>query len=574
MNASHLQHGGIQTQTLPCSPEFLLIPRAPSFTFCIQRPQSILQLFTNYLLHGPTAVSTRHFTGAKKHCNSTPWPTIFISKAEFSPPLDTSLIAAIVADYVTESSFETSSDEQLQTLRATLQMLAAQAEQDEEYALSDKFSNLHISPQSTADDCSTDYMFTESTTSTSDTSEASSFISALAFLQAIFPQLSADKLLKTLNKVGDIEDVDMENVVEELLTGEYVRELEELGVDGVDAEVQDDDEPWKTAEGKPRVKSKQGKKANKRGITIPIVDIRQRNHAHAQPGPSRLPPPDPWAQLSSVASYLQTLIPSHQSTFFLSHFHSPDYANPGDALRAALFSISRASTSTEESEYALLSSVLDLLQEDEMYKTRNAEQRDRLERDAILALRATQAQPDLASDILRLLLELDTDNLAWGVYHAPVPVQTKNNYSPRPVKLPKGPPSIPQPPLRWKSTIPSNDMNSWMTVPISRRTNVPDTLANSIPAYNASNTIRRARANGKMGELLASKKMEQLGDRSEGHRRRMVELMAQQRDAMREASRAWQKGNSKSRGGEVALFYADRVSWAKQYLCSADIYLC
>ncbi|KAJ3548911.1 hypothetical protein NM688_g5237 [Phlebia brevispora] len=43
------------------------------------------------------------------------------------------------------------------------------------------------------------------------------------------------------------------------------------------------------------------------------------------------------------------------------------------------------------------------------------------------------------------------------------------------------------------------------------------------------------------------------------HRRRAGELMERSKEALMQASRAWQRGNAKTRGGEVALTYAERA---------------
>ena len=39
----------------------------------------------------------------------------------------------------------------------------------------------------------------------------------------------------------------------------------------------------------------------------------------------------------------------------------------------------------------------------------------------------------------------------------------------------------------------------------------------------------------------------------------MTETMRKRDEALREAARMWQRGNSKSRGGEVAFYFAERV---------------
>ncbi|KAH9943824.1 hypothetical protein B0H21DRAFT_747733 [Amylocystis lapponica] len=515
-----------------------------------------------------------------------------ILEAEFSPPLDTSLIAAIVADYVSDSSphASSSSSDEIQTLRAVFAELAAQAEQEllDEDALSEQFSNANISPNSITDETTdshdffSEYTLTSNTptSSTSDSSSQHSFSSPLGFLQAAFPHIPNAKLRSALSVVGDSEDVDMASVVETLLTSEYVRELEERGLDALDdADIPADlSAQWQTVEGKKKKASgitPKSAKKNKRGTTIALADIRQQHHVRPTGTGTRAAAPDPWTQLSSVASYLATLIPTHSASYFQSVFHSPEHTTPAKALRAALSSISPdPDPDPAPGDSMMLFSMFEILSAGPTYVTLNSEERAQLLADAQLALRATHGRPDPALDIVTLLRELDTDStsgeFAWGVYHNLAPVPASPTTPARVLRLPTGPPPV-QPPPRTPSCSPvrstfsrraSESPDAWKTVPQRPSPHGPHPLAEFIPAYSPAGA-RRARGAGNglgkggmgdVGELWRSSM-----DGGGGHVGRARALMDRRREALREAGRAWQKGSSKTRGGEVALFFAERA---------------
>ncbi|KAI1793497.1 hypothetical protein LXA43DRAFT_1001009 [Ganoderma leucocontextum] len=508
-----------------------------------------------------------------------------ILQIEFSPPLDTSLIAAIVADYV--SGNDTKRQDELHQLREVLSNLASEAEKElfdsDERSLSD-FSQLQASSTSLADDTSSsfDYSTTDISgyTSTSSRSDASSqpFSHPLGFLRAAFPQVSISKLKKILaSHGGRIDDLDMEALVEEVLTAEYVRELEERGLDESDSKVMGYEGPWELVERKTKGVPKQ-KRHFKKGTTFTLVDVRQQQHA--RPTPSSSSPhtgvPDPWTQLASVASHLAMLIPSQPVSYFQSIFHSPNYSSPGQALRAALVQISRqvskhSNDELTEEESPLLFSMFEILTTSHMYSDLNVEQRDQLLEDALFALRATGGDPNTALDIVQILVELDADltskEYTWGVYHQKAP-QLKVT-----TKLPSGPPNIPPPPdiPRRSQTLPSPSSlekarpppNGWKTIPAKPSPDGPHPLAGVIRAYTIQSPTKPARkvrgagnGNGKggkgdVGELQMSSKV--------AAAKREWELQEQRRAALREAGKAWQTGHSKNHGGEIAFYFAERA---------------
>ncbi|RPD64185.1 hypothetical protein L226DRAFT_460143 [Lentinus tigrinus ALCF2SS1-7] len=499
-------------------------------------------------------------------------------QAEFSPPLDTSLIAAIVADYV--SGNDAQNDMELIQLREVLSNLAAEAEKElvdaDEQSVA-AFSQLRISPASFADDTSSSYDFSvtdnsgyaSTSSATSDSSGQPPTSSALGFLRAAFPHVPVDKLQNTLATHGENVDVlDMEVLVEEILTSEYVRELEERGLNESESMEMGYEAPWEMVEKKKKGVSKPKKQ---KGTTIRLVDVRQQHHTRPAAAGSRPLPPDPWTQLASVASHMATLIPSHPPSFFQSVFHSPQYPTPAHALRAALNQIARkGSRSTEElseEEGPLLFSMFEVLTTSTMYADLNVEERDQLLEDALFALRATGGNPNTALDVVYLLVELDADfsskEYAWGVYHqqAPQPKAT--------AKLPSGPPPTPPPPNISRHTHmissptkekPSVTPNAWQTVPVKPSVEGPHPLSGVIRAYNSQvPTTQKVKGSGNglgkggkgdVGELPASFK---------SHRTRTWELLEQRRAALREAGKAWQRGHSKNHGGEIAFYFAERA---------------
>ncbi|KAJ3532599.1 hypothetical protein NM688_g7396 [Phlebia brevispora] len=271
-------------------------------------------------------------------------------QAEFSPPLDTSLIAAMVADYLADGSEP--SEEELNSLRQALTELAAQAEKDENSFASQLSRDLQITPSDvttsmdahdvfSSNDQNSPYTATTSRGSTFSDGSVQPFSSPLGFLQTAFPHLPTARLKSALGSSEDAEDVDMEEVVERILATEFVKELEERGLS--DEELPPS-EPWHTVK-KPK---KKGKK--KRGNTITLVDIRQQQHAPpapSTPSMSRGAPLDPWTQVTSLASRLSDLLPSQAPSYFQSLFHSPKYLSPSDALRDGLASMKKEPSSAD-----------------------------------------------------------------------------------------------------------------------------------------------------------------------------------------------------------------------------------
>ncbi|KIP02736.1 hypothetical protein PHLGIDRAFT_32083 [Phlebiopsis gigantea 11061_1 CR5-6] len=485
-----------------------------------------------------TCIATKGQTAPSRQrpYNATARPITFpASAAEFAPPLDTTLIAALVADYVDETAGEPSPT-QIATLRRTLTQLAAQAEQDEDPVVDD-FAQLQLS--GTDDNTSTtDFFSNESsafTTPTSTTSSLStqSFSSPLGFLQAAFPHLPVSRLKSALGSAQDEDEVDMESVVNDILSSEFVKELEERGLED---EASPEGE-WETAQPSKKKKRKAGK-------TVALVDIRQRQHVQTVSA-TRPAASDAWTQLSSVATHLEALLPAQTASYFLSFFHSPSYSTPSDALRAALSSMSASSSSSElqPDETQTLFLLFDVIRESAPYSRLPDIDRERMFDDTQLALCASHGSPDAALDLVFLLYELDAGTVD-AVYHSPVPLSPSTMKSTQAVRLPAHPPNVAPPRLKTRAmTAPALSKpppNAWKTVPVPPK-HGPSPHAQFIPAYNP----RKTAALKKKG--------------SASHKSRASELEGQRREALREASRAWQRGNTQTRGGEVALYFAERA---------------
>lgn len=459
------------------------------------------------------------------------------------------------------------SEDQIKHLRKTLSELAAQAEFHVHDEFTDDLANLRLADATdgSCDASATDFFFSESaaTTNTAITSEfsngAQSLSSPLRFLQTAFPHLPTSRLKSALGGAENMDEIDMESIVESIMASEYVRELEERGEEEGGKTVE---QPWETVPPR-QIAKKQKRKAGK---TITFGDVRQKQLARpvSTPNSPRVAATDAWTQLSSVASHLETLIPYTTAAQFQSVFHSPQYSGPAEALRAALTAIaspalSSAETSPEETQ--MLFGMFDILQESEEYQVLPDVDREQMMSDAQLALRATQQQPDAALDVVWLLREVDGGQVDWGIYHSPAPSSPNTSTNGRPSKytsqLPTGPPPAALPKIKTRlgaQSTPNSPLvpasTAWQTVPIAPR-KTANTHADFIPAYNVNNTgTKNGKGKAKNGVKTGAS----------SHTTRAGELMQRRKEALREASRAWQRGNSSTRGGEVAFYFAERVS--------------
>ncbi|KAI6010861.1 hypothetical protein F5J12DRAFT_822126 [Pisolithus orientalis] len=530
-----------------------------------------------------------------------------VLQSEYCPPLDTSLLAALIADLPPDNNDGISpSPHQVAALRATLKELASQATEQYESELRDELDSAHLSSQcfSTDESCSSPGYYgetAESLTSESSVLSNQSFSSPLGFLQAALPHIPSSKLRRALSEAGstDVSDVDMESIMENILTNEYIRELEERGLDGLDDEdpshLISDDAIWHRMEPRKKVASPStnGNVTKKKNVrnknkTIPLVDIRQRQHI---PSPAReslsTPAPDMWTQVSSISEHLATLLPSNPPNFFQSYFHSPKHTSPVKAVRAALSDIAERmkkpkspTPSPHSGDTLVLFNLLDVICESPTYARLNPPQRSNVYSDVQLALSATQGRGDNSLDIVWLLLELELDgqtgSLAMGVYHLPQPPLSPSSPSAglsSPVSPSKSPIRVTNamsqspPTAKWIPHSPTkaaiSNAPDWQTVasrkppPVNHRRS----LSLCIPSYGDHPSGGTAKVRG-AGNGFGKGGKGDVGELTSGRRnmrRHLTKSWMKENELLREASRAWRSGNAKSRGGEIAQYFAERA---------------
>ncbi|KAG1743093.1 hypothetical protein EDB19DRAFT_585672 [Suillus lakei] len=511
-------------------------------------------------------------------------------RAEF-PQIDTSLLAAIIADHTQDGDNVTRSSDQVETIRDILKVLANQAQEDE-CELDDIMSTTSLT---TPDLC-------DSTTTASESSSSQlSFSSPLGFLQEAFSDVPMKRLKRLLREEcgealeGD-GDVDMERVVEYILNMEHVRDLEERGIDALEptpSPLLNGD--WETVvhtklKPTPTPKLVTPTKKKVKGHTIKIVDMMQTQHAPPSPtqtkgiqkeGMTIGMGVDIWTQVSSLSTHLAALLPPAPPSHFASFFHSPMHATPAHALRAALAALPSTSTSIKHkakqkspikksnqgAETNTLFALLDLLQASPTFATLDAEQRNTLYADARLALSAAQNRPDDALDIVWIFRDLEHPGCQAGIYHLPPPLSGSNsNFTPAGAKLPTGPPPVQPPPAskRKFASSPSSpttqpqSSESWHEVPIrSSRTTQPledQNPTNKRKLRGAGNGLGKG-GKGDVGELPGQGTRGNVAGARHAHARGMLQARIERGELLREAGRAWRG----PLGGEVALYYAQRA---------------
>lgn len=467
--------------------------------------------------------------------------------------------------------------------RAQLSLLATSAAEEQAAAdgLADDLENLKLSSQSSTADTATDRDSLlgitspeSSSNSSSSNGDASSQTSALAFLRASFPNIPVSNLKQRLQSEQAAGDFSMQHLVEDLLSEEYVRDLEERGLsdEAIEA-ISDNTEGWMTVSRVPRKKPLTPKKkaAKGKGRTVVINDVRQQR----QNIPRLLTHSagDPWNQVLSISTYLSSLLPRPQ-TFFASYLHKPEYSTPSDALRAALTTIKDEAAAEGESQSETLLSLLEFIVESPEYDYDNLTpgMQNQLCADIELCLGAAKGSPEDALDVLKLLQELEgDDDHSMGFYHTPATSPRVETIQPRTKAavlrpLPPAGPSLgrmpAQPALPPPSKPASSGTNTWHEVPIRPKAPLVHPLAAHIPAYNTANVPRKKSKR----PPLSANPHNTLGiprsptSRGRGvlgvYRSRIEEARSKHDEALRTASRHWNNGSGKNRGGEIALYYA------------------
>lgn len=460
----------------------------------------------------------------------------------------------------------------------------------------------------------------------------SNISSPLGFLRAAFPHIPVERLRRALTDVGytspsssqdgetdgSAVEFDLVGVIEGLLTNEYLKDLEERGLDALEDEVPyvapatlpAKSPGWEMAQPK-----KKGKK--NKGVKLSLNDVRQQHHIRptAPTGASSsrtAPAPDPWTQLSSLSSHLSSLVPSHQPSFFQSFFHkqglasdSSALATPATAIRTALAAIAhtdcKVSASSSEDDHALnpeatllLFNLHDILRSNPSFDALSSSTQSQLFTDALLAIRATNADPGSSLDIPWLLCDLDQQAEAEWTLSPTTPSFSNGPLSPlvtgKPQQaasalskskylqqLPNRPPSIPDLKQRVETKVGeakiAPPVNPWTTVPLKKLPPGPNPLAANIPAYNPLNGVPAKKLRklaltptGEPSSAVGPAATFGLGriDAKEAQKQKrrmdtMEELKQKRHDAILSAGRAWMGGNVKNRGGEVAMFYAEQA---------------
>jgi len=458
--------------------------------------------------------------------------------------------------------------EQIDSLRTTLSELSLQAEESQQSELSD-FHQVEDTISSWTTPEETGDLF--GTGSGSSIASSQSFSSPLGFLRAALPEVSTAKLRKALQDAGK-DDIDIWDIVAGILTEEYIQEMEERGLDGLDDEdnlpLESDDRETVEMRKKKTQPKNHKKKAQPRPQKIALADIRQQHHVLPKKnGLNTKDPPvstDPWTQLSSLSEYVSSLIPRHPASYFQSFFHSPKYSTSYEALRAALTSLCKFTD--EDHHVEVLYNLLDVIMPE--YEDSDIVQRNRLISDVQLAVQVTDGSGYEALDLVNVLRDLDS-NAELGIYHLqPKADSFAQSLPAKKIRLsPSGPPPVEPPPPKvrpQKSPVQSTPKNKpspfqWQAVPERKLPpRGPHPLAHHIPAYTRDvNGTKTARA---AGTRVAG------GPGSSEFRRQMAETMRKRNEALKEASRMWQRGNSKTRGGEIAFYFAERVSYCRVLL--------
>jgi hypothetical protein len=101
------------------------------------------------------------------------------------------------------------------------------------------------------------------------------------------------------------------------------------------------------------------------------------------------------------------------------------------------------------------------------------------------------------------------------------------------------------------------DLHQWQTVPVRRFSdNSSPRLAQSIPAY-AGSTTKNFKVKGS-GNGHGKGGKGDVGELS-GPQNKIREHRRKQEEYLRQAAKMWQRGDMKTRGGEIAFYYAEKV---------------
>lgn len=479
------------------------------------------------------------------------------------------MLAEVETD--TEDKSFLTGEPQIVGLRNVLRELASHAEEVQLFEFAESNS---ISPTETTIS-SQDPALSGSTMDTSVSSGSSrlsvqSFGTPLEFLQASLPDTPVNTLKQALKDVEESgRKLDMWNLIGNILSQEYTREMEERGL----GDNNDVIGGWEFVPHKSREhhgSASPDKRKRSQATKITLVDIRQQNHRirqHRKSGSAPKPPlPDLWTQVQSIATNISAYLSPHPLSFFLSYLHSPQYESPYQALLAALECICKALPSRDTEENAtLLRNLLEVIFPE--YEPLDFEQRSRLVHETELCILATSGRGEDVIDLVRFLreLSLDASSGTWdlGIYHLPPhkpppsPTIPKEIHKKRKKASPICTPLTPQISscsLSLPSPVPNSaqgnnlDPYEWQSIPVRRALSSSSTrLAHSIPAYARVHNGYDKDDTRDLGQQLRP------NNKIKEHRR-------QQEEYLKQAAKIWQRGDKKFRG-ETAFYYAEKVSF-------------
>lgn len=355
------------------------------------------------------------------------------------------------------------------------------------------------------------------------------------FLHAALPHISLEKLRSSLSH----EPGDMWDVISSILSEEWVRELEERGLDDEDIEP-----PFIPVRN-------QKKKSSKKPPAAKIVlgDVRQvaLRPASQPTSPSSLVD-DPWSQINSLSTHLSHLLSPHKEALFSSYFHNPQYPSPYLALRAALSQIRTLPTSraAEDSQVLLQITLSEILVD--VYPESGS-----LSAEVELAIAATGGKEHETLELVKVLCELDQDSsrgeFGMGVYHSLAPATSTS-----------GMPAVKQTPASYNKPKPNAESSTvhsptikqrngpspyqWKKVPERKPPKGPHPYVNSIPAYASGNSKKGGKGGGN-GFGKGGK-----GDVGELGKMYPTETMKKRNGYLRQAAEAYRRGNVGVGGGK------------------------
>ncbi len=530
-----------------------------------------------------------------------PFLYVLVQK-EFCPTIDASLVAALVVELELDGDGNsiTPMEDKIAALRATLRELSLHADSELKIEYPEH-PDLDLSAPQNDWTSASSLSLGNGNEESSGSSSSSSSDFAFVFLRTALPDVPIAKLKQALDK-HERDNLDLWDVIATLRTEEFIRELEERGLDASENEERDvasshvdRDMGWELVKKETRKRTaRKNSDRRPKSQKIALTDIRQQHHVPSGSqhlnSPSNhtnglrtslfLSSPDPWTQLSSLATHLSSLLPPNSPSFFSSYFHSPKYPTSHDALRSALISLSNYDPSSDISEEntTLLVNILDIVMPSDPNQEFNPiiNQRSRVISDVELAICATEGRANDALDLVYLLRELDNDS-TMGLMHLPSPPSSPSRpsgqlaltngpiMSPRPTRPSDSLPTLPirrakanSLPTFATSRYTKPSTNQWQVVPLHKKAIQLERRPhpNNIKGYTkeVNNHIFAGSVASTAGNFRLSR--EEMYDASH-FRAKMRKAMARRDQALMDANILYKE--CKNRNREVALFYAEKV---------------